>query len=107
MGGLQSIVAILDSPVKELQALAAETVANVARFRRARRIVRQYGGIRKLVGATNGNLSKRKNGMSVCVCVPLLYVYTYSIQFIYKSGPILQNGFNIFPKCESHPNTIC
>lgn len=60
MGGLQSIVAILDSPVKELQALAAETVANVARFRRARRIVRQHGGIRKLVGATNKGICQRK-----------------------------------------------
>ncbi|KAL7373163.1 hypothetical protein ABVT39_000343 [Epinephelus coioides] len=49
MGGLQSIVKILDSPVKDLKALAAETIANVARFRRARRTVRQYGGIKKLV----------------------------------------------------------
>ena len=49
MGGLQSIVRNLDSPVKDLKALAAETVANVARFRRARRTVRQYGGIKKLV----------------------------------------------------------
>lgn len=50
MEGLQSIVMILDSPVKDLKALAAETIANVAKFRRARRTVRQYGGIRKLVG---------------------------------------------------------
>lgn len=49
MGGLQSIMKILDSPVKDLKALAAETIANVARFRRARRTVRQYGGIKKLV----------------------------------------------------------
>lgn len=60
MGGLQSIVAILDSPVKELKALAAETVANVAKFRRARRIVRQYGGIRKLVGTTKKKEKNRK-----------------------------------------------
>lgn len=82
MGGLQSIVAILDSPVKELQALAAETVANVARFRRARRIVRQYGGIRKLVGATNGNLSKRKNGMSLCVCTLALCIFLFNTAYI-------------------------
>lgn len=61
MGGLQSIVAILDSPVKELKALAAETVANVARFRRARRIVRQYGGIRKLVGTTKKRKRNENN----------------------------------------------
>lgn len=50
MEGLQSIMTILDSPVKDLKALAAETIANVAKFHRARRTVRQYGGIRKLVG---------------------------------------------------------
>lgn len=49
LGGLQSIVKILDSPVKDLKALAAETIASVTRFRRARRTVRQYGGIKKLV----------------------------------------------------------
>lgn len=49
MGGLQSIVKILDSPVMDLKALAAETIANVARFHRGRRTVRQYDGINKLV----------------------------------------------------------
>ena len=49
LGGLQTMVKILDSPVVELKALAAETIANVARFRRARRTVRQYGGIKRLV----------------------------------------------------------
>lgn len=49
MGGLKSIVRILDSPVKDLKALAAETIANVAKFHRARKIVRLNGGIEKLV----------------------------------------------------------
>lgn len=52
MKGVQSIVKILDSPVKELKALAAETIANVAKFRRARRNVRLYGGINKLVSVS-------------------------------------------------------
>ncbi|KAG9282087.1 armadillo repeat-containing protein 4 isoform X1 [Astyanax mexicanus] len=43
------MVSILDSPDKELKCLAAETIANVAKFRRARRTVRQYGGIKRLV----------------------------------------------------------
>lgn len=43
------MVSILDTPVKELKCLAAETIANVAKFRRARRTVRQYGGIKRLV----------------------------------------------------------
>ncbi|XP_034428728.1 armadillo repeat-containing protein 4 isoform X2 [Hippoglossus hippoglossus] len=49
MDGLQSIVKILDRPYKDLKALAAETIANVARFRKARTTVRRCGGIRKLV----------------------------------------------------------
>lgn len=36
------------------QCLSAETIANVARFRRARRTVRQFGGIEKLVGLLKG-----------------------------------------------------
>uniref|UniRef100_A0A3Q2CZ47 Outer dynein arm docking complex subunit 2 n=2 Tax=Cyprinodon variegatus TaxID=28743 RepID=A0A3Q2CZ47_CYPVA len=49
MRGLQRMVNNLDLPVKELQALAAETIKNVATSRRARRIVREHGGIGKLV----------------------------------------------------------
>lgn len=56
MGGLQSIVMILESPVKDLKALAAETIAHVAKFCRARRTVRQYGGIRKLVGISKAKV---------------------------------------------------
>lgn len=47
------MVKILDHDEKELKCLAAETIANVAMFRRARRIVRQNGGIRKLVRRIN------------------------------------------------------
>ena len=49
LGGLQTMVEILQSKNKELKALAAETIANVAKFKRARRTVRQQGGIKKLV----------------------------------------------------------
>ncbi|NXJ89807.1 ARMC4 protein, partial [Corythaixoides concolor] len=48
--GLQMMVKILDSPDKDVKCLAAETIANVARFKQARRTVRQHGGIKKLVG---------------------------------------------------------
>lgn len=54
LGGLQTMVKILRDPNKELKALAAETIANVAKFRRARRTVRQHGGIKKLVSQENG-----------------------------------------------------
>lgn len=49
LGGLQTMVKILKSFNKDLKCLAAETIAHVAKFRRARRTVRQHGGIRKLV----------------------------------------------------------
>ena len=49
LGGLQIMVKILRDPNKDLKCLAAETIANVAKFRRARRTVRQHGGIKKLV----------------------------------------------------------
>lgn len=49
LGGLQSIVQILTSPDKDLKALAAETIANVATFHRARTTVRKFDGIKKLV----------------------------------------------------------
>lgn len=49
LGGLQIMVKILRDPNKELRALAAETIANVAKFRRACRAVRQHGGIKNLV----------------------------------------------------------
>ena len=49
------MVKILKDPHKELKCLSAETIANVAKFRRARRTVRQHGGIKKQVG---GNLNE-------------------------------------------------
>ncbi|XP_015772686.1 PREDICTED: armadillo repeat-containing protein 4-like [Acropora digitifera] len=49
LGGLQTMVKLLLGYNEELKCLAAETIAHVAKFRRARRTVRQYGGIRKLV----------------------------------------------------------
>ena len=49
--GLPMLVQILTSPNRELKCLAAETIANVAKFKRARRIVRHNGGIRKLVSS--------------------------------------------------------
>ena len=43
------LVQILQCTNRELKCLAAETIANVAKFKRARRIIRHTGGIRKLV----------------------------------------------------------
>jgi len=49
LGGLQTIVNILNEQDKELRCLAAETIANLAKFKRARKVVRQYDGIKRLV----------------------------------------------------------
>ena len=49
--GLPQLVQILKSPVRELKCLAAETIANIAKFRRARKIVRTHGGLRYLVSS--------------------------------------------------------
>lgn len=40
---------MLRSPNRELKCLAAETIANIASFRRARKIVRMHGGLKLLV----------------------------------------------------------
>jgi len=55
LGGLQTMVSILGTNNnQQLRCLSAETIANVARFRRARRTVRQFGGIEKLVALLRG-----------------------------------------------------
>lgn len=43
------MVELLRSPNRDLKCLSAEAIANVAKFARARRTVRQQGGIKKLV----------------------------------------------------------
>jgi hypothetical protein len=75
LGGLQTMVKLLDEPDKDLKCLAAETIgkkriiskiyfyhlflAHVAKFKRARRVVRQNGGIKRLVSIhENKNLNK-------------------------------------------------
>lgn len=49
LGGVQQLVDILDDPARDLQILAAGTIANVCKIRKARKIVRKSGGIPKLV----------------------------------------------------------
>ena len=45
LGGLQTMVSILTDQDKDLRCLAAETIANVAKFKRARKVVRQNNGM--------------------------------------------------------------
>ena len=46
------MIQLLKSPNRELKCLAAETIANVANVPRARRKVRQNGGLQQLVSLT-------------------------------------------------------
>ena len=59
----------MDICLQELKCLAAETIANVAKFRRARRTVRQHGGIKKLVGlldcAPIGSIMSKESELDV------------------------------------------
>ena len=44
LGAIQSLIGLLSSTVPDLQCLAAETIANIAKLTRARRLVRKDGG---------------------------------------------------------------
>lgn len=58
MGGIELLIKILSDPDKELQLLAAESMANLAKFKKARTIVRKNGGIPKLVDLLDVDLTK-------------------------------------------------
>ena len=49
VAGVPLMIQLLKSPNRELKCLAAETIANVANVPRARRKVRQNGGLQQLV----------------------------------------------------------
>lgn len=48
------MVGILTEQDKDLRCLAAETIAHVAKFKRARKVVRQHNGIKRLVALLEG-----------------------------------------------------
>ena len=96
------LVQILQSPNRELKCLAAETIANVAKFKRARRIVRHHGGIRKLVRSTVHTTTKpfeitHIQTLTCTTCVPcnLTIICTYMSQppymyaYMYIIGTVL------------------
>ena len=49
--GIKALVDLITSGRKEIQGLAAITIANIAKSSRARNLLRRCGGIRKLVRA--------------------------------------------------------
>lgn len=49
LGTVPLLVVILSDPTRELQILAAETIANLGKIRKARKFVRKHNGIPKLV----------------------------------------------------------
>lgn len=49
LGIIPNLVYMLEDTSRDLKCLAAQTIANVARIRKARKIVRKAGGVPKLV----------------------------------------------------------
>jgi hypothetical protein len=49
LGAIPILVIILSDQTRDLQILAAETIANIGKIRKARRAIRKCGGIPKLV----------------------------------------------------------
>ena len=58
MGGIEMLIKILSDPDPELELLAAETMANLAKFRNARTVVRKNGGIPKLIDLLDIDMTK-------------------------------------------------
>ena len=58
MGGIELLIKILGDPDADLQLLAAETMANIAKYRSARTIVRKNNGIPKLIDLLDIDVSK-------------------------------------------------
>ena len=58
MGGIEMLIKILSDPDPELELLAAETMANLAKFRNARTVVRKNGGIPKLIDLLDIDMAK-------------------------------------------------
>ncbi|PSN34412.1 Armadillo repeat-containing protein 4 [Blattella germanica] len=65
LGIIPILVVILSHQARDLQILAAETIANVGNIRKARRTVRKYNGIPKLS-------SKNREAMRKAGCVKLI-----------------------------------
>lgn len=51
LGGLKMMAQLLKYPDQDLQCLAAECLANVVKFSRARKIIKQEGAIENLVSS--------------------------------------------------------
>jgi armadillo repeat-containing protein 4 len=65
LGGLQIMVQIIQTEQdKDLRCLAAETIANVAKFKRARKVVRQNNGIKNLVALLKIVLNQPHHSMN-------------------------------------------
>ncbi|XP_003387718.1 PREDICTED: armadillo repeat-containing protein 4 [Amphimedon queenslandica] len=75
--GLPHLVQILQSPIRELKCLAAETIANIAKFKRARKIVCINGGLHYLVnmlestGRPGSSLTGERSDLEVARCAAL------------------------------------
>ena len=73
MGGIELLIKILSDPDSKLQLLAAETMANLAKFRNARTIVRKNEGIPKLIDLLDVDMKKVMAINTVCRFLSLIF----------------------------------
>lgn len=64
LGGVDLLIRNLSEPARDLQILVAETIANVAQIKKARKHVRRFGGIPKLVDFLDVNESYLQTELS-------------------------------------------
>ena len=92
--GLQTMVKLLLGYNEELKCLAAETIAHVAKFRRARRTVRQYGGIRKLVSKPNIQLHSVGLSLSFCTWKQRVHKPSFGLQMKKRKKSSVESNFS-------------
>lgn len=84
LGTVPLLVVILSDPTKELQILAAETIANLGKIKKARKFVRKNNGIPKLVDLLDISLRYYVVIISM-ICTYIHYEWIVSY-FIFKWG---------------------
>ncbi|KAJ1504613.1 Armadillo repeat-containing protein 4, partial [Coelomomyces lativittatus] len=75
LDGMRPLVELLQDPQVEIKCLAAETIANCAKYASNRRMVRKYGGIRSLVsllhadrGSPDAEQIAISGALALCTC---------------------------------------
>lgn len=76
LGAIPLMVGLLSDPARDVQILAAETIANLGRIRKSRKFCRKFGGIPKLIDLLD---VKEKY---VYLLTNLLYLTVFFVDFV-------------------------